>query len=93
LTVVIDPSKAPHFAQYFPNLEMVSEDGEHLEILEKSGKHIAYYRPGRSVYKGTVSGSQYEPARIVVAEIPEDKVENFEHYALKTLLEVPVRRR
>jgi hypothetical protein len=65
-------------------------DGIPGEIIEETDEYLAIYQIGRSVYRDSISGTTYEPAKIIFARILE-KTEKF--FQIQILMRVPVRRR
>lgn len=67
-----------------------SVDSEPLQVIKQEGNYLAYFVPGRSIYKTGV-GSVYESAKIVFGQI---KVRKNETIQLQVILDnVPIRGR
>lgn len=69
------------------------------DILASNDDYIVYLRSGRSVYKSSASGSQYEPTRLIFAKIievmdalPLKGSATSQRIRIMPLLESPIRR-
>jgi len=79
-----------HVIRHLREAKQIEYDGNYYDILAEKGEFLAFFRPGRSVYKAQI-GSEYEPARMFFAKFtsPTDD----EIRTIKILLETPIRRR